>query len=60
LVAQDLADVPFDLRHLRVLHYAYNPRGMADFEKALEQTILGILNTSGEGAARDEGAEPAE
>lgn len=43
LVTQNLDDVPFDLRHLRVLQYAYNPRGMVDFEKALEQTIREII-----------------
>lgn len=39
LITQSLEDIPFDLRHLRVISYTYNPRGMADFEKTLEKVV---------------------
>jgi hypothetical protein len=35
LIAQDEADIPFDIRHMRYIKYQYTPRGMIDFEKAL-------------------------
>ena len=33
LITQSMADVPFDLRHLRCIVYEYVPRGMATFEQ---------------------------
>jgi hypothetical protein len=39
LITQDPDDVPFDVRHIRYIHYTFTPRGMADFEKSLERTI---------------------
>jgi hypothetical protein len=42
LMTQDADDVPFDLRHRRYIEYAYTPRGMKEFEVALEQTIRTI------------------
>jgi hypothetical protein len=39
LMTQSLDDIPFDLRHFRVVQYRYDPRGMKEFEKTLERTI---------------------
>ena len=39
LITQSMDDIPFDLRHLRVISYRYDPRGMKAFEKALTKTI---------------------
>ena len=39
LISQSLDDVPFDLRHLRIIVYQYTPPGMEAFEIALIQTI---------------------
>ena len=44
LIAQTIDDIPFDIRHLRVIVYEYTPRGMQDFEKTLEQSIRSELN----------------
>ncbi len=44
LIAQDKNDIPFDLRHLRYIHYLNNVEGRAVLTKALEgrmRTILG-------------------
>lgn len=38
-------EVPFDLRHIRQIRYEYTPRGMQNFESALENTIKSILVT---------------
>jgi hypothetical protein len=40
LISQALADVPFDLRHRRVIEYALTPRGMAEFEETLRSSIV--------------------
>ena len=40
LLAQDSADIPFDIRHIRVLIYAPSAQGMADLEARLRTTIL--------------------
>lgn len=47
LTVQDRSDIPFDLQHIRVLQYSYNPRGMQEFEEALEETIRGVIAESG-------------
>jgi hypothetical protein len=39
LISQSIDDVPFDLRHLRVIVYDYTPRGMREFEMKLAETI---------------------
>jgi hypothetical protein len=39
LIAQDTRDIPFDLRHLRVLIYDNTPPGMREFDVQLEATI---------------------
>jgi len=43
LTTQNEADVPFDLRSVRYIHYAYTPRGMQDFEERLTKTISGLM-----------------
>ncbi len=39
LITQDQEDVPFDLRHLRFIEYAFTPRGMTAFEATLSETL---------------------
>jgi hypothetical protein len=39
LISQTIDDVPFDLRHLRIVVYEYTPRGMMVFEEALGKSI---------------------
>jgi len=39
LITQSLKDIPFDLRHLRVIEYEFTPRGMATFETDLSKAI---------------------
>jgi len=43
LITQTSADVPFDLRSIRFIEYKLTPRGMTDFEKALEKTITNAI-----------------
>jgi hypothetical protein len=46
LIAQNVHDVPSDVRHIRYIQYEYTPRGMQQFEQRLEQTLrteFGIL-----------------
>jgi hypothetical protein len=43
LIAQSVDDVPFDLRHRRVLVYQFTPRGMAKFEKDLDDAVKSVL-----------------
>ena len=47
LITQSIADVPFDLRHLRCIVYEYVPRGMATFEQNLTNTVANILARRG-------------
>ena len=47
LITQSMADVPFDLRHLRCIVYEYVPRGMATFEQNLTNTVANILARRG-------------
>ncbi len=42
LITQDIADVPFDLRHLRCIVYDYTPRGVQLLESNLNSTIHNI------------------
>jgi hypothetical protein len=42
LITQNDADVPFDLKSLRYIHYSYTPPGMRMFEERLLKTISGI------------------
>jgi hypothetical protein len=39
LITQNAEDVPFDLRHIRFIHYQYTPPGMAEFESRLAATL---------------------
>lgn len=43
LLAQSIDEVPFDLRHRRVLLYDYSPRGCKRFEKSLKENLLAML-----------------
>ena len=47
LITQSMADVPFDLRHLRCIVYEYVPRGMTTFEQNLKNTVANILARRG-------------
>jgi hypothetical protein len=47
LIAQDIGDIPFDLRHLRCLQYKLTPRGMKNFEKILLKTLTTELHNLG-------------
>jgi CheY-like chemotaxis protein len=44
LIAQSIDDVPFDLRHLRIIVYEYTPPGMDAFENALRAAIAQTVN----------------
>lgn len=39
LIAQNIEDIPFDIRHLRTIIYQYTPPGMKQFEERLKKTI---------------------
>jgi hypothetical protein len=43
LLAQSIDDVPFDLRHRRILLYEYSPRGAKRLEGTLKQNMLAVL-----------------
>lgn len=43
LITQDLDDIPFDLRHLRIIQYEYTPPGMKKFEEKLADAIEKLL-----------------
>lgn len=43
LITQNQDDVPFDLRHIRYIHYEYTPSGMIKFENTLTTTISEIM-----------------
>jgi hypothetical protein len=45
LMAQSVEDVPFDLRHRRVLVYDYSPRGCKRLENRLKDHVMEILKT---------------
>lgn len=47
LMAQSIEDVPFDLRHRRVLLYEYSPRGCKKLENALQENLLAMLQKLG-------------
>ncbi|MBC8029822.1 MAG: hypothetical protein H7Z16_06905 [Pyrinomonadaceae bacterium] len=44
LIAEDLDDIPFDLRGLRTIVYSYDIERMVKLKKSLEQAIGEILN----------------
>lgn len=39
LITQDQNDMPFDIQHIRHIHYEFTPRGMSIFEKQLKETL---------------------
>ena len=43
LIAQSKDDIPFDVQHIRTILYELTPRGMQDFESALEATLKSEL-----------------
>jgi hypothetical protein len=43
LITQALEDIPFDLRHRRVIEYKYTPRGVVELERQLTETIKSTL-----------------
>lgn len=43
LIVQDMEDVPFDLKHLRVIVYSTLPKGLKVFQTQLKNTINEIL-----------------
>ena len=48
LMAQSIEDVPFDLRHRRVLlENEYSPRGCKRLEKTLRENVLAMLDKLG-------------
>ena len=44
LLSQSMSDVPFDLRHLRVLNYECTPKGCRILERKLADNVAAILN----------------
>jgi hypothetical protein len=47
LITQYPEDVPFDIKHLRFIHYEFTPRGMKEFEATLANTITQVLDSLG-------------
>jgi hypothetical protein len=47
MLTQRMEDVPFDLRHLRVISYEYTPRGCKLLESALEKAVKGLPEPGG-------------
>ena len=39
IITQNKDDIPFDLRHRRYIKYVFTPKGMKDFEVALEKYL---------------------
>jgi hypothetical protein len=46
LIAQQMDDIPFDVRHIRNIIYEYTPRGVRQFEKTLEETLRVLFDQS--------------
>ncbi len=44
LITENPDDIPFDVRHIRFIHYIFTPRGMADFERVLGETVRSVLD----------------
>ncbi len=45
LISQSIDDIPFDIRHLRIIIYEFTPRGMKEFEITLHKTVEHYLST---------------
>jgi hypothetical protein len=51
LLAQMIEDIPFDLRHIRTILYAYTLRGMKEFEESLKKVLHTLIESgASEGA----------
>lgn len=48
LIAEDLDDIPFDLRGLRTIVYQYDPEHMLELRTSLEQAISELLSKPGQ------------
>jgi hypothetical protein len=44
LLSQNIDDVPFDLRHLKIILYETTPRGVQNLEKQLEAMIQSVIS----------------
>ena len=58
LIAQRLDDIPFDLRHLRVIEYSLTPRGMKLFEETLYKTLRVYFSDAKSITPRSTGRKP--
>lgn len=45
MITQSMDHVPFDLRHLRCIEYAYKPDRIKQFEETLAKTVLRVLSS---------------
>lgn len=45
LIAQDINDIPFDLRGHRIITYKFEPDSMLKLKKDIQESILSILNS---------------
>jgi hypothetical protein len=43
MITQNMEDIPFDVRHLRIIPYEYTPRGMIKLENSLIDAIEKVL-----------------
>lgn len=43
MLTQNIEDIPFDIRHLRVIEYKYTPPGMVKFKVALKTAISNLM-----------------
>lgn len=44
LLSQNIDDVPFDLRHLKIILYETTPRGVENLEKQLESMVQSVIS----------------
>jgi hypothetical protein len=43
LLTQDISDVPFDIKHLRIIQYSTEPNKLGSSQKALEDSLQQVL-----------------
>jgi hypothetical protein len=43
LISQSLKDIPFDLRHLRIIVYEFTPKGLIELDRELELALRSYL-----------------
>lgn len=53
LLTQNEDDIPFDLRHLRYIRYAYTPPGMKRFESELGSVLASHFKPNGNASVKD-------